>query len=225
MKKILSLLTLATIIFSSCSKSSGGGNTTTDTYLPSTVGTSWTYNYSNAGAPASSVTYTMGSLSATVNGRAYKIAEASTGAANNRKFAQEGNSYWTTMAVTSASELELNILQSDKNLNDTWTNSQAISGLTGIPGGISSATINITYKITQKGGSYTVSGVSYNDVIKVEATSIQATLSGIPLPNLGTASFYFAKNIGLIKMVTTISNSTIGLDINDTYELQSYTIK
>jgi len=144
MKKILSLLTLATIIFSSCSKSSGGGNTTTDTYLPSTVGTSWTYNYSNAGAPATSVTYTMGSLSATVNGRAYKIAEASTGVANNRKFAQEGNSYWTTMSVTSASELELNVLQSDKNLNDTWTTSQVISGLTGIPiPGVTSATINI----------------------------------------------------------------------------------
>ncbi|MBX2930724.1 MAG: hypothetical protein KF781_02115 [Chitinophagaceae bacterium] len=227
MKKIFFLLAATTFFLSGCKKNGGGGgNTTPDTYLPSNDGTKWVYKVTEGGVASPDVTYTMGSLAATVNGRTYKVATASPNPPySNRNFAQETNNYWTTVNIM-GNDLELNILQADKDVNGTWTSSQTLTGLSGLPGGITSATIDISYKITQKGGSLAVNGVTYNDVIKVDITSITATPVGIPFPlNIGTANFTFAKNIGLIQMASNISNSTIGISQNDNYELDSYDIK
>ena len=56
----------------------------------------------------------------------------------------------------------------------------------------------------------------------------QCTLTAVtPIGNLplGTANFYFAKNIGIIESVIALSNSTAGINTNETYELTSYNIK
>lgn len=225
MKKILILLSATAIVFSSCKKD--GGSSTPETYLPTTVGTNWKYKVTNAGTPAADVTYTMSSLTNSINGNSYNVATAAPNPPyGNRNFRQDGNDYWTTISVSPTTFLELKFLKADANVNDTWTTTQTVTGLTGLPGGITSATVTVNYKMTQKGGTYTYSGVTYNDVIKVDITSISATLPGIPTAfPIGTANFIFAKNIGLLKLASNLSNATLGLNQNDSYDLFAYEIK
>lgn len=223
MKKILILLSATVIVFSSCKKD--GGSSTPENYLPTTVGTNWKYKVDNGGTAGPDVTYTMSSLTNSINGNSYNVATAAPNPPyGNRNFRQDGNDYWTTISVSPTTFLELKFLKADANVNDTWTTTQNLTGLTLPIPGVTTATVTVNYKMTQKGGTYTYSGVTYNDVIKVDITSINATVSGMPF-SIGTANFIFAKNIGLLKLASNLSNATLGLNQNDSYDLIAYEIK
>ncbi|HNJ58261.1 MAG TPA: hypothetical protein PLH33_04425, partial [Chitinophagaceae bacterium] len=137
-------------------------------------------------------------------------------------YAKVGSDYHSLIKV-SGQNVHLIILKDDKNVNDTWTTTQTLTGLSipGVP--VSSATVNITYTLKEKGTTRVVEGVTYNNVIKVEA-ALSASAAGFPL-SLGTIEYYFSKNIGIIENTANINNSTIGVSINDKYELKTYEIK
>ena len=59
MKKIKYLLIAVASIISSCKKNDSGSGTTTDTYLPSTVGSNWTYKMVTAGGTPTTGTFTV----------------------------------------------------------------------------------------------------------------------------------------------------------------------
>ncbi|MCZ2223174.1 MAG: hypothetical protein LC122_06035 [Chitinophagales bacterium] len=226
MKKALILLSATAIVFSSCKKD--GGSSTPETYLPTTVGTNWKYKVQNGGTAGPDVTYTMSSLTNNINGNSYNVATAAPNPPyGNRNFRQDGNDYWTTISVSPTTYLELKILKADANVNDTWTTTQTLTGLTLPIPGVTTATVTVNYKMTQKGGTYTYSGVTYNDVIKVDITSISAAVAvpGVPPLSIGTANFIFAKNIGLLKLASNLSNATLSLNQNDSYDLIAYEIK
>lgn len=218
MKKTLFALLASVAIFSSCKKSSSGG-TSTDTYLPNNVGTNWKYKVTTGGT-SSDVTYTVSSNTLVQDGITYKIITGSNG--NEQYYAKSGSDYHSLIKV-SGQNVHLIILKDDKNVNDTWTTAQTLTGLSipGVP--ITSATVNITYTMKEKGSTKVVEGVTYNNVIKVEA-ALSTSAGGFPL-SLGTIEYYFSKNIGIIENTVNINNSTIGVNINDKYELKTYEIK
>lgn len=218
MKKLFSLLAIISIM-SSCKKSTDDGGTG-ETYLPNTVGTNWTYKVTTGGTAVSTVKYTVSNRDTVALSRTYNIITGSNG--TNQYYNKTGNDYFTFRSFNGQG-LELNFLKQDKNVNESWSSSQTLTGLSGLPGGITSANINIVYTIKEKGSTKTVSGNNYSNVIKVEAT-INAAAAFLTLP-LGTAEFYFAKGIGIIESKINLSNTTLGFNIDEKYELQSYEIK
>lgn len=192
-----------------------------NTYLPATVGSSWTYKYSIAAGSVSNVTFTLSGKDTVVNGRTYKVYANSNGA--NQYYIQNSTEYYTLKSLAT-NILELLILKDNVDVNATWTSSQVLSGLSGLPGGLSSATINATYKVESKGATRVVNGTTYSNVIKVRADLV-APFPIIGNLQLGYFEIYFAKNIGIIENNTQLSNATMGLNVNELYTLQSYIIK
>lgn len=219
MKKIIYLLGLSVFIFSSCKKSSD--TAVVENYLPTSVGSNWTYKVTTAGTAVSTVKYTVSNRDTVANARTYAVLTGSNGSSLYN--AKIGSDYYTFRAVAGQG-LELLYLKDDKDINGTWNTSQTLTGLTGLPGGITSANLNIAYVIKEKGTTRTVSGTSYTNVVKVEAT-LNAAVAILTLP-LGTAEFYFSKNIGLIESKILLNNATLSnFNLDEKYELQSYEIK
>lgn len=221
MKKIKYLLIAVASIISSCKKNDSGSGTTTDTYLPSTVGSNWTYKMVTAGGTPTTGTFTVSNKDTSANNRTYNVVSGTTG--SNQYYSKNANDYFTLRAL-GTSALELLILKDNLGVNGTWNTSQVLSGLAGLPAGITSITINTSYKIESKGGSRLVNNTTYNNVIKVRADLVAA----VPLAgnlNFGFCEFYFSKNIGIIESNIQIANTTAGVNINEVYTLQSYIIK
>lgn len=218
MKKLLFIALASVFVFAKCNKDETPTNTT-DTYLPNTVGSNWTY--ARTTTTTTNITYTVASKDTNMLSKTYKVL---TGSDNSKQYyAQVNSDYYTTQTI-SGNTVELNFLKDNKNVNDTWSTSQTLNNLTGLPGGITSVTLNVNYTMQEKGSTRTVSGKSYSDVIKVKADL------GVSLPLLGSLSFgytefYFAKNIGIIETNIQITNSTAGVNIVQKDLLQSYVIK
>jgi hypothetical protein len=221
MKKTNYLLIAVACIVSSCKKNDSGSGTTADTYLPTTVGSNWTYKMVTAGGTPTTGTFTVSTKDTSANNRTYKVVNGSTG--SNQYYSKNAGDYYTLRAV-GTSALELLILKDNLDVNGNWNTSQVLSGLTGLPAGITSVTVNTNYKIEIKGGSRVVNNTTYTNVIKVRADLIAA----VPIAgnlNFGYCEFYFSKNIGIIESNIQIANTTAGVNINELYTLQSYTIK
>jgi hypothetical protein len=218
MRNFLFIIAAFSFVFSSCKKSSDAN--VAENYLPTTVGSNWTYKVTTAGTAVTTVKYTVSNRDTVANARTYAVLTGSNGSSLYN--AKTGSDYFTFRAVAGQG-LELLYLKDDKDINGTWNTSQTLTGLTGLPGGITSANINIAYIVKEKGTTRTVSGTSYTNVVKVEAT-LSAAVAILTLP-LGTAEFYFSKNIGLIESKILINNATLGFNIDEKYELQSYEIK
>jgi hypothetical protein len=114
------------------------------------------------------------------------------------------------MPSITISPMEIIVLKDFLEVNGTWTqNFTQTTTIEGLPP-IQTA-VGIVGKILEKDIEFTVNGVSYENVIKVEL--IQNT-QGETLTNY----YWFAKNIGLIKY------NNIALEENLEYDLVTYTV-
>ncbi|MCU0322116.1 MAG: hypothetical protein MUE72_06825 [Chitinophagaceae bacterium] len=219
MKKILYLFSASLLILGGCKKDDAT-TSTTENYLPNSVGSNWTYKITTAGSTQSTVKYTVSSRDTSAVGKSYTVITGNNG--TNQYYTRIGSDYYNFRTL-SGQGLELLFLKDNLAVNGAWNTSQTINGLTGLPGGITSANVLINYVIKEKGTTRTVSGTTYNNIIKVEAT-LSAGVSLLTLP-LGTAEFYFSKGVGIVESKVLISNTTLGFNIDEKYELQSYEIK
>jgi len=219
MKKILYLFSASLLILGGCKKDDAT-TSTTENYLPNSVGSNWTYKITTAGSAQSTVKYTVSNRDTSAGGKTYTVITGNNG--TNQYYTKIGSDYFNFRTL-SGQGLELLFLKDNVAVNGTWNTSQTINGLTGLPGGLTSANVLINYVIKEKGTTRTVSGTTYNNIIKVEAT-LSAGVSLLTLP-LGTAEFYFSKGVGIVESKVLISNTTLGFNIDEKYELQSYEIK
>lgn len=222
MKKIFLVVFGIITISMSCKKNDSTGNgTSKDTYLPLTANSTFTYAVNRNGLNTTP-TYTVQSGDTAAFSKNYKRVKATTG--ETSYYAQSGNDYFTLISFPVVGGLELLFLKDNVAVNNTWNTSQTINNVNvpGVPIPVS-ITVNLDFKIMSKGGSRTVKSKVYNDVIQSQCTLTAVTPIG-NLP-LGTANFYFAKNIGIIESVVALSNATAGINTNETYELTSYNIK
>jgi len=92
-------------------------------------------------------------------------------------------------------------------------------------GGIDvSVNAEVTVKIEEKDISYTVNGVTYNNVIHLSVKpEFKALL--IPIGNTSDIHYYYADNIGLIYNKTALKVPSANVDINKETFLTSYNVK
>lgn len=199
-----------------------GGGSTTDDYWPMAVNNSWTFVKEGVNqAPMKII-----STESINNSTYYKYdtfvgmsteGQGFVGTVWSKKV--NGNYYVRQEAVIPAvpgmpsvtiSPMEIIILKDFLEVNETWiqnfTQTTTIEGFPPIQ-----TAVGIVGKILEKDIEFTVNGVSYENVIKVEL--IQNT-QGEALTNY----YWFAKNIGLIK----INNIALGENLE--YDLVTHTV-
>ena len=214
-KPILILITIAAVVAAGCKKSNNDPSPdASDTYLPVTSGTTWTYD-DVIGTSHGTDIITLTGATSTINGKKYY---ALTGDKNGTKttgyFYAADHSYALRGSNASVGiTLEIQLGNDSQPAGYTWTTHPTDDGLVE---GIPAQTIN---KIIAKGISKTVNGKSYDNVIHTQVT-LQYNIGGYQ--TAAVYDIYMAKGIGMIEEDTDMT--MVGLAY-EKQTLKSYTIK
>ncbi len=222
--KTLAYLLAATLIFSACKKNDSGSiTTTTDVYLNTTQGSSWTYHQTdNSGTnPPSDYTVTSTSNDTTINSRKYHVYNYSYG--GSEYLGIDGNNYYQydSIPVNGGINIERLYLKDNASAGATWNQDFSLT----IPGLPVAVPLTVNNKIAEKGIDRTVNGTAYSNVIHVSTT-----LSSALIPSSAFTSSidsYYAPKYGLIENTTVIHLDYMGLteDVNIQTQLSSATLK
>lgn len=209
------LIAASLILFTKCKKDDNPvTEAVTTNYSPLTVGSTWTYNYTQSPNPTVPYTLTVVDKDTTISGKTYKVLSSSDGS-GNKYLAKVDSNYYRFATYPIIGNFEELYLKDNRDVNSTWTNSVPFT----YPGIPIPLTANLTYTVKEKGGSSTVNGTAYNDVIHIR---LDVSLPS-PFGNVGGGDFYYAKNIGLINSI--ISVQAAAGSFSSTTSLTSYTIK
>ncbi len=195
------LLASSLLIFTQCKKDNVIDTpAVTKDYSPLTTGSTFTFRDSTivaAGTNVKSYTLTVTGGDTTVNGKKYyKLSGSDTSVRYKAKVS--ANYYQlTSLQGLGIGAFEDNYLNDSLAVNDTWSQTTAPFVIPG--GGGFTATATLKYKIASKGGSLSVSGTTYADVINVQLASLTVVASGLPFSINATGSYYYAKGFGLIQ--------------------------
>ncbi|AWH85824.1 hypothetical protein HYN59_12230 [Flavobacterium album] len=189
----------------------GGGNNNggDGTYWPLAVGNTWTYTVSGTNQDMI-ITGTEA-----IDGETYyKMSGTTSGgsATGNSYLRYDNGTYYMqssgqTNDGTVVSGIHYVVLKDNIAVNATWTDSftQSVSyGMPGIPD--MEFPVTIAGKMLEKGISYTVGGHTYNDVIH---SRIQQTMTGEGFIIITTTDYWFAKNVGPVKIDTITAQESI----------------
>ena len=208
MKNILLSLFAVSLFITSCKQDDPPTPPVTATpFMSFTAGSTWNYEVVNNITPStSSYTLTSTSKDSTINGKSYHVFTNSSGS-GNEYYNNTGNDYFTlrrlplTLGGTSVENLYLKDNVTAGTVLPSQDYPVTAQGFNLI--------VTVTNTIAEKGLTKTVSGNTYNDVIKV-TTAITVKLGGIPLPGGALTTdiqAFYAPKYGLIQ-----SNNKI--DIN-----------
>lgn len=199
MKKILAGALVLGSLFTSCSKDDGGGDDgTTEVYLNTATGSSWTYqNYDNTTptAPATEYTQVSTNRDTTVAGKTYHIyTNTSTGASvYNGRNGNDYSAFESLPAELGGTAVDNIYLKAGASVNTSWTQTYNVNYM-GLP-----ISVSVTNQIMEKGINKTVNGTTYNNVIHVKT---DLAIGGIP-PGVVTFTTdihqYYAPNYGMIE--------------------------
>jgi hypothetical protein len=225
--KTITLLCCAfAFFFAGCSKETPNTNppVTSDAYLNTTAGSTWTYHEDNSsGATPTSSDYTVTSTDkdSTVGSRKYHIYNFSYG--GSRYLNISGNDYYQfdSIAGSNGTILERIYLKDNLDAGATWSQDFNIN----YPGLPVTAPLKITNKIVEKGISRTVNSIEYKNVIHV-STSLSSSV--IPEASLTSAiDSYYAPKYGLIEGTTKINLNFLGISqkVDVSTQLKSAVLK
>jgi hypothetical protein len=202
MKKAIFAILGLFLLVTSCKKSSddGSGSGTTPTpYMSITANSTWQYEQitNPSSATPVSVTYTLTSTTkdSSIGGKQYHVFTNSS--TNGSEYYNiTGSDYYQYRDLPAAlgnAKIDALYLKDNLALNSTWSQAVTVT-VSGVP-----VALNVTYTIIEKGGSKTVNGNAYTDVITVK-TDITPTTPGIPASALTTdIKSYYARKVGLIQ--------------------------
>lgn len=231
-KLVLTLLVSSFVLFS-CSKSSDSPTaeapvtptapTATGDYWPTAVNNRWTYstngvvqttpskivsvnvinslNYYTFNAPVGATTQTTGSgLTVTVTNRIRKNG-------GDYYFRYDTQSFTSGTISGTQSDIEFIILKDYLNVGQTW-NTNVAQTTTYTNSSIPAQTTNISYAgtIIDKIASFSINGTPYPNVIKVKILQT-ATPTG-QAPQVSENFYWFAKDVGLIKVENSINGGS-----------------
>jgi hypothetical protein len=225
--KILSLLFLSAVSFTSCSSDDSAAEsngTTTGDYFPMAVNNKWEYSNDFDATEINLIGTT------TFGGKTYyEMTDTDTESQIDIQtyMNKRGASYYQKASVSTQTQgslfitiagFEIKMFQDDLQVGETWTGSAKPKvTYTGSSSGSTTANISYVGEITARDASVTLGGITYTDVIKMQLTLTQtvnsqtATISG---------ENWFAKDIGLIYDSTTMSTD----NITKTRYLTNYTL-
>lgn len=208
------LVASSLFIFTQCKKDNSSSSTnTTVNYSPLTVGSNWTYNYTDGTSSPGTFTLTVTGKDTTANGIKYNLLSSSDGS-QNTYLAKVDSNYYRITAFAGIGSLQELYLKDNRPEGSTWTGSAPFT----LPGVPIPLTADLTYLVKEKGITRPVNGKTYNDVIHINVAI------GVLTQNFGGGDFYYAKDIGMIE--SNISLNPPGqAPYSSTQQLVSYEIK
>ncbi len=207
------LVASSLFLFTECKKDDTSPTDTTVNYSPLTVGSNWTYNYTEGTSSPTTFTATVTDKDTVINGKTYKVLSSSDDS-GNKYMAKIDSNYYRFASFSGIGSFEELYLKDNRPVNSTWLNSTSFT-LPGIPLPL---TADLTYLVKEKGISYPVNGKSYSDVIHITVTVSVLT------QNIGGGDFYYAKAIGLIESKISLT-PTAQSAYTSMQQLVSYEIK
>lgn len=181
------LLASSVFLFTECKKDDTPSANTPANYSPLTVGSNWTYNYTEGTSSPDMFTLTVTDKDTVVSGKTYKVLSSSDESGNNY-LAKIDSNYYRFASFPGIGSFEELYLKDNLPVNGTWRDSTSFS----IPGSPVPLTADLTYFVKEKGISHIVNGKTYNDVIHINVTISVFSLS------FGGGDFYYAKDVGMI---------------------------
>jgi hypothetical protein len=212
--KILMLIISGAMLAAGCSKSKNNPSPSSDSYLPVTSGSTWTYNDVVNGS-TSQLTVTMTGATTAFNSKTYyNGTSSSTAKGNSTGYFYAANHGYAIRATSAAAGLtiELQMGNDAQAVGYTWTTTPSDNGTVN---GVPAQTVNT---IKEKNVTKVVNGKTFTNVIHTQV-DLQYNL-GTGFQSVAIYDFYLAKGVGLIETDTSVSGSP--------YELQTitnYTIK
>jgi hypothetical protein len=180
MKLISSICLAAALLAAGCSSNnnpvSPGTTGTSDSYVPSSAGSTWTY------AGTANYTVTAGG-DTTVAGRHYTVMYKTLGGTSLVR--HDGASYYSTYGT---STLEI-LYFKDSTVSTAWSFDLVLPG----------STTHYLYAIAEKGITHVVNGKSYTNVVRVHAKTFAVSPIDGSLVLANEGDYYYAKGIGLIQ--------------------------
>lgn len=210
------LAILCTLILFSCQKEftitdgttptvpGGGTSSGCNTYMPLTLGTTWTYDYAG-----NTDIVTVISPDTVINGKTFKRTKATY---SNTTFLREENGNIYEFAPINGEQILLNILRANANVGDKWKDTVSINGLIEI----------FEHQVIEKNVSFKVDNLSFKDVIHMRFKVTLVTPFGSD--EIQTTDTWIAKCVGALQSKTV---SHFGGVSSDTLvnKLKAYTIK
>jgi hypothetical protein len=222
-KYVLAIFILSSIIFISCSSDKSENNgTSSGNFLPLAVNNIWKYSIENQ----STINEVKIIGTAQFSGNTYYelTDDSETDLVIREWFNKRGASYFSKVGDYSTTEsgifitiksYELPILKDDYEINRTWNGT--ISPKVTYSGNGTSGVL--PFKVDYSGlnyykGEVTLNGISYPNVIK---TKVNVTINANGQISYASQEFWYAENIGIIKVVD--NENTSDQKIIDTYTL------
>lgn len=222
--KTFTFLLAATLIFSACKKNdSGSTNNTTDVYLNTTSGSTWSYEQTDQSGTNSPTDYTVTSTSkdSTINSHKYHVYSYSYG--GSQYLGKDGNDYYQydSIPISGGINIDRLYLKDNVSTGTTWTQNFSLT----IPGVPLAVPLTITNKISEKGIDRTVNGTAYSNVIHVTTTLSSALIP--PTALTSSIDSYYAPNYGLIENTSVVSIDFSGIveNVNVKTQLMSANLK
>lgn len=215
-----------TASFKKAATNTGGGGSADGDYLPTTVNSTWVYDYVEdmAGNPSGptidTVLVTAMASNSTYAGKQYRDFEMAdgNGITYNGFYRKSGTDYFQYFdnGATSNSFADLNgeltLLKQANAVGAKWTSNLVTNG--------SAYKVRVDSKITEKNVTATVAGTSFSNVIKV-SNEYYIELPGAGFKLAYTDNCWYAKGIGLIyNNLKDVSNR-----YNYTQSIKTYVIK
>lgn len=210
MKKcLLSILSILTLSYSACkqdtaelealrlkieNKKNGGGGSN-DSYLPTTKGSSWTYQSDMTGSTELSTSYLTGAITPINGQNYYELKTTALGKESIGYYFVKDKKYKVRSAtVESNTMLEFFILDDNLPVGGEWVATMTADGsVNGVPG-------RTKNKIIESGITKTVLNKTYKNVIHTHII-VQYDL-GSGFQNFVDYNFYLAKGVGVIETDT-----------------------
>ena len=210
------LLLAITIFFTACQKNTSSTTASTDVYINTSSGSSWSYlqtDLSNTNPP-SNYTVTSTSNDTTINSRKYHVYSYSYG--GSEYLGVTGHDYYQydSIPVSGGINIERLYLKDNASIGTNWSQDFSLT----IPGVPLPVPLKVNNKIVEKGITRTENGTSYSNVIHVSTT-----LSSSLIPSSAFSSSidsYYAPKYGLIENTSVIQLNYMGLVENVNVETQ-----
>ena len=216
------LLLAVTIVFSACQKNNSSTSVSTDVYINTSAGSSWSYlqtDLTNINPP-SNYKVTSTSNDTTINSRKYHVYNYSYG--GSEYLGVTGNDYYQydSIPISGGINIERLYLKDNASTGTTWDQNFTLT----IPGVPLPVPLTVSNKIVEKGIDRTENGTTYSNVIHVSTTLSSAL---IPSSSLNSSiDSYYAPKYGLIENTTLFHLDYLGItqNVNIETKLLSATI-
>ncbi len=177
---------------------------TSNDYFPTGIGSNWTYEETLSG-DTNRITVVL--PDSVIAGNTYNrfVYASSAFAPDTSYYRKGGGSYYQFSGLDEFgsydsvySKVEFPFLKDNVPVNTTWQSDEVGAVYNGVTG-----KARLGFTITAKNIQVTIGSTTIDSVIKVRRDYIfTPTQTGMPL-TLGTVNYYYAKNIGLIKVEST----------------------